>query len=473
MSRLISTCLLLTAASAGTFACSTDAGTTAVSTPKSAAAAASRTTEPPQALRMPGVEGEVIPVLTVGDTLPGGALWAPIPDGLGGYATGGDLVLYSNHELTSSGVKDVNGVTQFPNARVSRLTIDRKTLTVKDATYVVNGNEGYQRLCSATWVGAREGFPSGYFFTGEEQTGGTHDGIQLAIGTDGTVHELPWIGRFAHENLTAVPYRNKVIVFGTDDTSGASELYMYVGDSEANVINGTGRLYVFKGRRITRSGDLVVGDDVTGDWVEVLNPASLSSGALQTTVNGLGAFAFIRLEDSDYDHRPGASPALYFVDTGAGVLCGSAPCDPYGSIYRLDINTSDPTGPARLHLLARSQGAQSGWSSPDNVAAGTRSLMVNEDPANATFAGQRAPQVWQFGYTKAGITAGRPIIALDNPTCDDVAGTCWESTGIIDASAWFGPGAWLFNVQAHTLPAVGAGLVKEGGQLLLARIHGS
>jgi hypothetical protein len=472
MSRLLSSCLLAAGTSLGLAGC--DAGSTPIApTPAAERAVSNRTAQPAQAMLIAGVTGKLLPLLTVGDTLPTGALWAPIPDGLGGYASGNDLILYSNHELTSSGVKDFNGATQFPNARVSRLVIDRATLTVKDATYVVNGTEGYQRLCSATWVGAKEGFPSGYFFTGEEQTGGVHDGIQLAVGTDGAVHELPWIGRFSHENLTAVPYRNKVIVFGTDDTSGASELYMYVGDSESDIINGTGKLYVFKGRSVTRSGDLKVGDDVRGDWVEVLNPASLSSSALQTAVNGLGAFAFIRLEDSDYDHRPGAKPALYFVDTGAGVLCGSVPCDPYGSIYRLDVNPTDPTGPARLHLLARSQGAQSGWSSPDNIAAGTKSLMVNEDPANATFAGQRAPQVWQFGYTKTGITAGKAVIELDNATCDDVAGTCWESTGIIDASAWFGPGAWLFNVQAHTLPSPLGNLTKENGQLLLARIQGS
>ena len=35
----------------------------------------------------------------------------------------------------------------------------------------------------------------------------------------------------------------------------------------------------------------------------------------------------------------------------------------------------------------------------------------------------------------------------------DAAGNqgAWESTGIVDASAAFGPGAFLINVQAHTL----------------------
>ena len=63
----------------------------------------------------------------------------------------------------------------------------------------------------------------------------------------------------------------------------------------------------------------------------------------------------------------------------------------------------------------------------------------------------------------------------------------WETTGIVDASAAFGPGAFLINVQAHTLwvdTALGPDTFidadsnpdftfkREGGQLLLIRIPG-
>jgi hypothetical protein len=61
----------------------------------------------------------------------------------------------------------------------------------------------------------------------------------------------------------------------------------------------------------------------------------------------------------------------------------------------------------------------------------------------------------------------------------------WESSGIVDASALFGKGAFLINVQAHTLwldsrPGEdnnGDGkpdflYKREGGQLLLIRIPG-
>jgi hypothetical protein len=63
--------------------------------------------------------------------------------------------------------------------------------------------------------------------------------------------------------------------------------------------------------------------------------------------------------------------------------------------------------------------------------------------------------------------------------CTEAAGTCWESSGIIDASSWLGEGVWLFDVQAHTLPfsyqdgETRVDVGSEGGQLLYLRLPGS
>ena len=61
----------------------------------------------------------------------------------------------------------------------------------------------------------------------------------------------------------------------------------------------------------------------------------------------------------------------------------------------------------------------------------------------------------------------------------------WETSGIVDASAAFGAGAFLVDVQAHTLwiekadgddnyapPGPDFTYKREGGQLLLLRIPG-
>ena len=418
----------------------------------------------------------VFPILTVGDSLDNGFRWAPTPDGLGAYQDGGNLIVFANHELTSGGVGAVGGGAKYKFARVSRLVLDIATLAVRDASYVVDSTAQYQRLCSATWADAAAGLPGGYFLTGEETVGALHDGIQVAVGRDGSVHELPWLGRFNHENEIAIPgFPGRVVLAGFDDTRGASELYLYVATNEAAVLAGTGKLYVFTSSGAARSGDLTEGQSIQGSFVEVPGAAALSSSQLQTTVNGLGAFPFVRLEDGDYDHRPGQhAPAIYFVDTGAeAVKCGLVSCDPHGSIYRMEFNASNPTTGARLTLLLRSRGADQEWASPDNVAAGKNSLMVMEDPAYAGFV--RAPRIYNFHSDATGgfQNRGVAVVELPNPECSDALGTCWESSGIIDASAWLGSGTWLFDTQAHTLPVPSLGLTGESGQLLLLRLPGS
>ena len=436
------------------------------------------TTAPAQAYALVP-SATVTPIITSGDPVgTSGYVYGPVPDGLGGYRDGQNLILYSNHELTAGGVRKTDGTSDWKFARVSRLVIDLHTLAVSDATYVLDAAGQYQRLCSATYVGADEGFPSGYFLTGEENSGGAHDGLQLAIGRDGVIHQLPWLGRYAHENQIAIPgFPGKVVLAGFDDTRGASELYLYVANSEADVLSGAGQLYVFASSEAAGSGYLSEGQSISGHFVAVPNSGTLSSSQLQSAVNGLGAFRFVRLEDGDYDHRAGrshAGPAIYFVDTGAPtVLCNGAPCDAFGSIYRMEFDSNNPIANARLTLLQRSRGADLDWASPDNVASGKNSLMVQEDPAYPQFA--RAPRIYNFHTNASGafVDRGTPVVEMTNPDCVDALGTCWESSGVIDASAWFGAGAWLFDVQAHTLPVPSQSLINEGGQLLLLRLPGS
>jgi hypothetical protein len=54
----------------------------------------------------------------------------------------------------------------------------------------------------------------------------------------------------------------------------------------------------------------------------------------------------------------------------------------------------------------------------------------------------------------------------------------WESSGIVNASALFGPGTWLANAQAHSIWVEAAGADDytrklEGGQLVLLTVPGS
>jgi hypothetical protein len=506
-------CLLTAATASSLLACdqNSDVPSSLSNNPAADFSTGFITSQPAQAMALGGAV--VKPIITVGDPIPGQEsnpdpeqrVWAPIPDGLGAYQKGKDLVVFANHELTSTGVGG-----KFKYARVSRLLLDTKSLRVKSGSYAITGKATgflFQRLCSATFIGENEGF-SGWFFTGEESIGGepgapnseSGQGTQLAVSADGaTTLKLPWLGRLSHENYIAVPgFRRKTVMIGTDDTSPSSsgalqsELYMYVADNAAGVLSGSGRLYVFKSAAVPSSGSLVQGAPITGDFVEIENPASYSPNDLQIKVNTLGAFKFVRLEDLDYArgndgddieaaHKGdfegfGAKPAIYFVDTGNATnspTCGNAPCDLAGSIYRMEFNRSHPTHNAKLVLLARSRGAPIEWASPDNIAVSGRSLMLQEDPAYFGFT--RNPRIYNFKLRRDGsLGPAQPVVELPNtPACVEPSNTCWESSGILDASEWLGKGTWLFDVQAHSKPVPLQGLLSENGQLLSLRVRGS
>ena len=456
-------------------------------------------------------EATVTPILTSGDLLPGSnEPWAPTPDGLGAFEQGGKLYVFANHELTAAGVTSNNGGTPFQFARVSRLAIDPGSLRVLEGSYVENGSTQLIRLCSATWVNESTGFSTGYFLTGEEQGNTANGSTVVAYDRNGVKKLLPQLGAFSHENTIGVPgFDGKVVVMGFDDTAGASELYMYVANNEQDVLAGNGKLYVLKTDALTaggtrlHSGNLAEGQPVDAYFVEIADPADLAaapttrSTRLQNKVDALQAMPFVRIEDGDYDKNSLGSPAIYFVDTGSETVTGrtqvnascGGPCDRAGSLYRVDWNSQDPLGGVRVQLVKRSQGAATGWASPDNIATTRKSIMIMEDPAYSGFDGSRPPAIWNSRFIGGGKEVGEATKVVEVTQeqlvpgaagkCVDALGQCWETSGIISTADWLGAGTWLFDVQAHTLPfnvtknGVTSHYVNESGQLLYLRLPGS
>ena len=132
---------------------------------------------------------------------------------------------------------------------------------------------------------------------------------------------------------------------------------------------------------------------------------------------------------------------------------------------------------------------------PDNVETTQNGLFVTEDPGSSQQfpAGSDDPaspnfdarattgRVWRYDLA-AGTKA--PVMWVDqsadegstdvDPQAKGNLGA-WEATGVIDVSSIFGPGAFLVNVQAHTLwtelqVAPDWTNKREGGQLLLVRL---
>jgi len=345
----------------------------------------------------------------------------------------------------------------------------------------------------------------------------------------GAFKSIYGMGRHNHENSVGIPGYGYPVVLSGDDTfdAPASQLYLYKAASGADVWNDNGALYAFKAddAAINDYGDIseamgpvpgsfipvppaiatgkINGRDVTAADFGYPNPPSsaIPNGpqwVLEHWSNVNNVFQFIRIEDTAYDRN---NPRIsYLADTGepraipdatTGRLrrgpSGTQGAFPNGRIWKLTLG-SNPLQ-ATLDILPGANFDPLGYLNagavhqPDNIETTTDGLYIQEDTgshnAQPAFPGATNARVWRYDLTTGALT----VVAEVNqavPGSPSVNKGAWESSGIVDASAVFGPGAFLVDVQAHgwddTLeggndsPAVPK---RENGQLLLLRAPGA
>lgn len=214
-----------------------------------------------------------------------------------------------------------------------------------------------------------------------------------------------------------------------------------------------------------------------------------------------GVFRFIRVEDIAYDKRPGMGNTVYIVDSGRGTAGVSQPGrSTNGRVWKLVLDPDDPTIVTSMSIEIEGDDnpvkTPTEVHQPDNIESTADALYLTEDPGssqqfpfgsadpNATTA-----RIWRYDLASGSLDIAFRVdqSADEGPTDVDAASVgnlgAWEASGIVDASAAFGPGAFLVTVQAHTLwvekapgddnvPPAGADFTdkREGGQLLLVRI---
>ena len=219
-------------------------------------------------------------------------------------------------------------------------------------------------------------------------------------------------------------------------------------------------------------------------------------------------FQFVRVEDIAYDKRSGMENVVYIVDSGRGRTAAQSLDTNFrstnGRVWKMVLDKNDPTKVTSLTVFVEGDDnpvkTLGEVHQPDNIETTQTGLLLTEDPgssqqftpaqiaadpANATTA-----RLWYVPFTGAPEVVLKVDQSADGgPT--DVDGRApgnwgaWESSGIVDASAAFGPGAFLINVQAHTLWVEKAPgddnngdgqpdftYKREGGQLALIRIPG-
>lgn len=458
---------------------------------------------------------DLTPLLSVGDRVPetnDPALeyqMVGIPDGLGVVKNpDGTSSVYMNHEFNKSVASTpIIGGSPTIGAFVSKFelgsdgtvlsgaraydTVWAENAYVGPAAQADNSTPGFSRFCSGFLAGPEVGFDRTIFLTGEESKGAaTFDGRggQAVAIFDGEAHTLPMLGRFAYENVVVMPGTgDKTVIFGMEDgpSTPDSQLWMYVGTKDrspgAGVLarNGldNGTLYVFASRTIGRFDEFTVRDGVVaGVWIPIPGVHTMTDTELEIAADSAGAFAFIRPEDAAF----AASGDLFFVTTGGNAAAGNE----LGRLYQLRLNPLDATLPAVLRVVYNAdQIVAAGGDialSPDNIGIGAGYLMIQEDGTTQSrrvmATKGRDGSIWRIPLIDVAglITLPDPgsaerVVTLAPPGRDGtpVGPGVWETSGIIDASANFGNGSFLFDVQAHSPTVAPAPGTVEDGQLVL------
>ena len=477
------------------------------------------TPQPPAITLDPGVPSgsSVLAILSSGETI-NGFTFQGIPDGIGlapANDGSGGVDVFVNHEETTV---PFFGSADFQDSSDSRVTLNLSTGAVTTASVALPASEGFLRFCSASMAGPAEGLDNYTFFTGEE----TNDIVDVAAGAttygsdpsiapqrqggyavimdaaSGAFTPVLGMGRLNHENTIVVPGGwNQVAMLTTDDTFSApsAQLYLYLANHESHIWSDQGSLWAFQVTRTDEGPvdqtdafngandylDIQPGDDWQGKYIRV--PKEIARGetsdapqdALEQWSNDNNIFQFIRLEDLAYDKN--SQRVVYIADTGRSRIIpdpatgrmqrgpgGTVGFADNGRIFRMVFNENNPRKVDSFSVYADGDAPGTpefvAMTNPDNIDTSANSLMVQEDTSNA--------RIWHQD-----LATGTWSVAA---TVNDPRG---ESSGIVDASDWYGPGSWILDVQAHgsnfaeEVDSEGILRKLEDGQLLLMKIPGS
>jgi hypothetical protein len=427
----------------------------------------------------PGVQ--TTSILTTPDII-GGYKMIGIPDGLGAFDNGnGTFTLLMNHELTNtSGIVRAHG---SKGAFVSKWIINKTNLSVVSGSDLMqniklwNGSgyttyntanpysSGFSRFCSADLPAVSafynsatgKGTQERIFMNGEESGDEGRSVGHIITGSNaGTSYELPWLGKFSHENSVANPATgDKTVVAGLDD-AGGGQVYFYVGTktNEGNEVEKAGltngKLYSSQVNGFASEISANIPAPATPfKMIDLGDVHNLTGASLNTNSINAGVTGFLRPEDGAWD--PLHPEDFYFVTTNA-----------FNSPSRLwkmhFTNISDLTqGGTITAVLDGTEGQQMF----DNIAIDHWGhVLLQEDVGNNVHLGK----TWQ--YTIA--TDALKQIGSHDATRFLSGGTNFltqdeEGSGIIDVQEILGAGMFLLVDQAHYAIAGGA---VEGGQLL-------
>ncbi len=455
------------------------------------------------AYAVPTQSGVVIkPIMTVGDKAANGYKMVGIPDGLGATRSGNIITLMMNHEIPSGrGIPRAHG---SAGAFVSQWKINKDTFDViegKDfarsphhvhlwdaaAKQYTVGTTMWRRFCSGD-LPAITAFRHGalgtserIYLNGEEQDD-DRAFAHIMTGPDaGHSWQIPRFGRLPFENAVASPHsKMKTVVVLLDDgdlstaatTPSPCEFWVYIGTKQqsGNTIERAGltngKLYgmkVFRDQTLVteESEEFGFGDATTGyvdkagfTLVEVGDEGDVSGlSATQLTKDGVAndLFRMQRIEDGAWDPRSNRPRDFFFVTT--------ASFDRTSRLYHSRFNDVNlPENGGKIEILLN---ATPGHMFDDIAIDELGRILIQEDTGNLPW----VSRIWLYGIdTGELVQVARHDPELFEPGGQKFISEDEESSGIIDAAEFIGPGWFLFDVQLHK-PSLDPELMEEG-QLL-------
>jgi hypothetical protein len=228
------------------------------------------------------------------------------------------------------------------------------------------------------------------FLVGEDAIDGPGRGLFTAVDTrDGTVTNLPWLSRFAHGGSAVVPTSTgrMAVILTEDDLPGESQLYLFLAENDAALLEGRGQLLVFRAdpgpERTRLSSRAARNAPLKGTFVPIatrLGNDWAPPDRIEDRAQAVGCMNFVRLRGAVPDRS--RANVFYFADAGAGnfydprtarLVTGA------GRVYRAELDPFDPTRVVDLRVILDGDDGDDLYG-PDGLAADSRYLWIQEDP---------------------------------------------------------------------------------------------
>ena len=417
----------------------------------------------------------ITPILSAGDTLfsddPGATpfVFAGQAGGLGERNRGdGTAEVFVSHE--DAWLDGVEG------AMVSRLVLDLRNSGVLTGECLLRPDRGYIGFAHAALLDSRSGFLRPEFVVNERGHRTRAPLVSAIDALGGSIQDLPWLGAMRHKSTISLPAtggKSLVVMTGGSSAFSADQLYLFVANSDTDVLAGRGQLYVFRAdpsavpisshsaSRLRRS------IPVAGAFIPVDPSAARSPATLDALVQNLGSLNFVRLEGLTADRE--RLNAFYFTDRlgyGQGAIIQTAAGG--GRLYHMALDSFDPTQVTELTVVLDS-GEGDDLFRPSSIDADDQCVMIQEYPG---VRGIHPSRILRYDLRARRLETVAECAERDTRgrAAPSGVGGEWESSGITNASELFGEDSWLFTVQAHTVGVLqDRRRTGEGGQLLLLR----